>query len=181
MIIIGVLGDIGSGKSYVARQFGCPVFNADDEVAKIYKNSKVCFKKLNKLLPSYIKSFPINKNELTNSILKNGKNIIKISKIVHPLVRKKMNSFIMRNKKKRAIILDVPLLLENKIKIKNMILVFVDAKKSDILRRLSKRTGFNRKIFKTLREMQLPLDYKKKKNLIILLKTIIQKSILVKA
>ena len=164
MIIIGVLGDIGSGKSYVARQFGCPVFNADDEVAKIYRNSKVCFKKLNRLLPKYIKSFPINKNELTNSILKNGKNIIKISKVVHPLVRKKMNSFIIKNKKKRVIILDVPLLLENKIKIKNMILVFVDAKKSDILSRLSKRTGFNKKIFKKLRKIQLPLDYKKKKS-----------------
>ena len=164
MIIIGVLGDIGSGKSYVARQFGCPVFNADDEVAKIYRNSKVCFKKLNRLLPKYIKSFPINKNELTNSILKNGKNIIKISKVVHPLVRKKMNSFIIKNKKKRVIILDVPLLLENKIKIKNMILVFVDAKKSDILSRLSKRTGFNKKIFKKLRKIQLPLDYKKRKS-----------------
>tara|TARA_Y100000816_G_scaffold247219_1_gene195877 strand:- start:1742 stop:2314 length:573 start_codon:yes stop_codon:yes gene_type:complete len=164
MIIIGVLGDIGSGKSYVARQFGCPVFNADDEVAKIYRNSKACFKKLNKLLPNYIKSFPINKNELTNSILRNEKNIRKISKIVHPMVRKKMNSFLIKNKKKRVIILDVPLLLENKIKIKNMILVFVDAKKSNILRRLSKRKGFNREIFKRLREIQLPLDYKKKKS-----------------
>ena len=73
----------------------------------------------------------------------------------------------------------MPLLLENKIKIKNMILVFVDAKKSNILRRLSKRKGFNREIFKRLREIQLPLDYKKK-NPIILLRTIIQKSMLVK-
>ena len=37
MIRIGVIGDIGSGKSYVAKQFGYPVFNADVEVAKIYK------------------------------------------------------------------------------------------------------------------------------------------------
>ena len=58
----------------------------------------------------------------------------------------------------------MPLLLENKIKIKNMILVFVDAKKSDILSRLSKRTGFNKKIFKKLRKIQLPLDYKKRKS-----------------
>ena len=48
MIIIGILGDIGSGKSYVASQFGYPVFNADVEVAKIYKNSKVCLKILKK-------------------------------------------------------------------------------------------------------------------------------------
>ena len=58
----------------------------------------------------------------------------------------------------------MPLLLENKIKIKNMILVFVDAKKSDILSRLNKRTGFNKKIFKKLKKIQLPLDYKKRKS-----------------
>ena len=164
MIVIGILGDIGSGKSYVASQFGYPVFNADAEVAKIYRNSKTCFKKLKKKLPNYIKSFPINKNELTNSILSNGKNIAKISKIVHPLVRQKMNSFFKKNKKKRVIVLDVPLLLENKIKIKNMILVFVDSKKSDILIRLNKRRGFNRKILKKLKEIQLPLDYKRRKS-----------------
>ena len=164
MIVIGILGDIGSGKSYVASQFGYPVFNADVEVAKIYKNSKVCFKKLKKLLPDYIRSFPINKNELTDSILNNEKNIKKISKIVHPLVRKKMNSFLKKNKKQKVIILDVPLLLENKIKIKNMIFVFVDAKKRDILTRLNKRKGFDRKIFKKLKEIQLPLDHKKRKS-----------------
>ena len=164
MIVIGILGDIGSGKSYVASQFGYPVFNADVEVAKIYKNSKACFKKLKKLLPDYIRSFPINKNELTDSILSNEKNIKKISKIVHPLVRKKMNSFLKKNKKQRVIILDVPLLLENKIKIKNMIFVFVDAKKRDILTRLNKRKGFDRKIFKKLKEIQLPLDHKKRKS-----------------
>ena len=37
MIVIGVLGDIGSGKSFVAKQFGCPVFNADVEVSKLYR------------------------------------------------------------------------------------------------------------------------------------------------
>ena len=75
-----------------------------------------------------------------------------------------MNSFFKKNKKKRVIVLDVPLLLENKIKIKNMILVFVDSKKSDILIRLNKRRGFNRKILKKLKEIQLPLDYKRRKS-----------------
>ena len=53
MIIIGIVGDIGSGKSYVAKQFGYPVFNADSEVTKIYKNSKYCFRKLKDNLPKY--------------------------------------------------------------------------------------------------------------------------------
>ena len=164
MIKIGILGDIGSGKSFVAKSFGYPVFNADDEVAKMYKKSRVCFLKLKKILPKYIKTFPIDKTELTNAILNNKKNIKKIIKIVHPLIRKKMNLFLSKNKKKKLVILDIPLLLESKIKNKNMILVFVDAKKADISERLSKRKGFNIKILKRLKEFQLPLDYKKRKS-----------------
>ena len=75
-----------------------------------------------------------------------------------------MNLFLLKNKKRKAVVLDVPLLLENKIKNKNMILVFVDSKKSDILKRLKKRKGFNIKVFKKLKKIQLSLDYKKKKS-----------------
>ena len=48
MIKVGIVGDIGSGKSFVARQFGYPVFDADLEVSKIYKKNRICFKKLKK-------------------------------------------------------------------------------------------------------------------------------------
>ena len=47
---IGILGDIGSGKSYIAKLFGYPVFNADTEVGQIYKKNKNVFKKLKKKL-----------------------------------------------------------------------------------------------------------------------------------
>ena len=43
MIRIGIIGEIGSGKSYVAKNFGYPVFNADYEVSKLYKKDKICF------------------------------------------------------------------------------------------------------------------------------------------
>ena len=46
MIRVAVLGDIGSGKSYVAKQFGYPVFSADAEVAKLYRKSRKCYNKL---------------------------------------------------------------------------------------------------------------------------------------
>ena len=48
MIIVGILGDIGSGKSFISKQFGYPIFNADREVKKIYQNDTNCFKKLKK-------------------------------------------------------------------------------------------------------------------------------------
>ena len=93
---IAIIGDIGSGKSYVAKQFGYPVFNADLEVNKIYKNNKKCFKKLNKIFPEYIFSFPIDKREISIAILRNKKNIKKINKIVHAIVRLKMENFLKK-------------------------------------------------------------------------------------
>ena len=48
MIRIAVIGDIGSGKSYVANQFGYPVFNADVAVIQLYKKNKKCIEKLKK-------------------------------------------------------------------------------------------------------------------------------------
>jgi len=164
MIRIGIVGDIGSGKSYIAKQFGFPIFNADLEVSKIYKKNRKCFKKLKRLFPNHIRSFPIKRKELSQAVLENKKNVKKINKIVHPEVRLKMNKFFNKNKKKKAIILDIPLLLEGKINKKNDILVFVEAKKKEINKRLKKRHNFNLKIFKKLKKLQLPLETKRKKS-----------------
>ena len=89
MIRIGILGEMGSGKSYVANKFGYPVFNADNEVSKLYKKNKKIFRKLNKKLPNHILSFPIDKLEITKAILANKSNIKEVIKIVHHEIRKK--------------------------------------------------------------------------------------------
>ncbi len=164
MIKIGILGDIGSGKSYIAKNFGYPVFNADLEVSKLYKNDRKIFIKLKKNLPKYIYSFPINKKEISKAILANKSNLNKIVKIVHLEVRKKMNIFLRKNKNKKIVILDIPLLLENKINKKKDILVFVESKKSDIFKRLKKRDNFNRQLFGKFKNIQLSPSYKKKKS-----------------
>ena len=164
MIRIGIVGDIGSGKSYVAKQFGFPIFNADFEVNKIYKKSRKCFKKLKKAFPNHIFSFPIKRRELFRIVKENKNNVKKINKIIHPEVRLRMNKFLNKNKKKKAIVLDIPLLLEGKINKKRDILVFVGAKKKEINKRLKKRYNFNIGIFKKLKKLQLPLEIKKKKS-----------------
>ena len=164
MIKIGILGDIGSGKSFVAKRFGYPVFNADYEVTKLYKKDRKNFDKIRKTLPKYIHTFPINKKEISNAILADKHNLKKIIKIVHLEIRKKMNLFLKKNINKKIIILDIPLLLENKINKKKDILIFVQSKKIDILKRLRKRDNFNSKLLKKFKSIQLSLDYKKKKS-----------------
>ena len=164
MIRIGILGDIGSGKSFIAKNFGYPVFNADDEVSKLYRKNKKIFIKLKKNLPKHFQSFPIDKKEVSSAILYNKKNLKKIIKIVHLEIRKKMYIFEKKNKNKKIIVLDIPLLIENKINKKKDILIFVQSKRSDILKRLKKRVNFNRKLISMFKSIQLPLDYKKKKS-----------------
>ena len=66
-------------------------------------------------------------------------NLKKIIKIIHPQIRKRLDNFIKKNKHKKFIVLDIPLLMENKINKKNDIIVFVDSKKKEINKRLKKR------------------------------------------
>ncbi len=164
MIRIGILGDIGSGKSYVAKNFGYPVFNADVEVGKLYKKDKKIFSYLKKILPKYIYSFPINKKEISKAILANKSNLEKIVKIIHLEIRKKLNTFLNKNRNKKIVILDIPLLLENKINKKNDILVFVQSRKLYISKRLKKRKNFDPKILNKFKNIQLTTHYKKKKS-----------------
>ena len=164
MIRLGILGNIGSGKSFIAKKFGYPVFEADKEVSKLYKTNKKIYNKLHKSIPKYIFSFPVNKLQITKAILSNKTNLKKIIKIIHLEVRKNMKLFLKKNKNKKIVILDIPLLLENKINNRKDVLVFVQSKKSDIEKRLKKRTGFNQEIIDNFRNIQLSLDYKKKKS-----------------
>ena len=177
MIRIGIIGDIGSGKSFVAKNFGYPVFNADYEVSKLYQKNRNVYQKLKKVLPEYIYEFPIDKVQLSGAILANNSNLKKIIKIVHKEIRRKLRSFLNKYKTKKFVILDIPLLLENKINKKNDILVYVESSKTDILRKLNKRKNFNLEILNKFKKIQLPLVYKKKNSRFIIKNKFTQKSV----
>ena len=177
MIRIATVGEIGSGKSYVAKLLGFPIFNADIEVNKIYKQNYKCFLTLKKKLPKFIKSYPIKKNEILKAILANKNNLKKITKVVHPIIRRRMTSFIKKKNKEKAIVLDIPLYFENRINKKGDIIIFVDAKKSEINNRLKRRMNFNYKIFNKFRKIQLSLKIKKKKSNFIIKNDFLAKSV----
>jgi len=75
-----------------------------------------------------------------------------------------MNIFLKNNKKYEAVVLDIPLLLENKLNKKDDILIFVQSKKSEIIKRLKKRDNYNISLFNKFKKIQLPLSFKKKKS-----------------
>ena len=158
MIRIGLIGEIGSGKTYVSKRFGYPIFNADQEVKKIYKTNKQCFRKLKKKFPNQIKNFPIIKSQIKEII--NKKNIKVLSKIVHPYVRSNLKKFLKKNNKCKYTVLDIPLLLENKLHKKNDILIFVKTPSKTIVNRLKKRGNYNKKIINILKSQQIKKNKK---------------------
>ena len=164
MIKISLVGDIGSGKTHVSKLFKAPCFFADTEVKKLYRNNKQCFVKLKKKFPQFIKTFPIKKIELSNIIKNKFSNLKIIGLIVHPFIRKKLRMFLKKNRKKKFVVLDIPLYLENKMYKRNDIIIFLKTKKKDVDKRLKKRKNFNPKLLNILRKSQLTLKQKKNRS-----------------
>ena len=164
MIRIAVVGEIGSGKTYVSNLFGFPVFNADKEVAKIYKRNKVVFKKLKKKLPNFITTFPVKKDNISNAIKSNPKNLKVVTRIIHPIVRKNMKKFLKINSSKKAVVLDIPLYFENKLDKKKDVVIFISSKRNQINSALKKRGKSNLELLRKLSRLQNSLNMKKKKS-----------------
>ena len=177
MIRIAIVGDIGSGKSHIAKLFNYPIFNADLEVAKIYKTSKQCFKTLKNKFPKYFSSPSIRKEEIIKAIIDKETNLKKITNIVHPEIRKKMYNFLKENKKKDVVILDIPLLLENRLNQKKDVIIFIQSKKLEVIKRLKKRKNFNFKLLNKFKKIQLPLSYKRKKSQFVIKNNFTNKSV----
>ena len=169
MIKISLVGDIGSGKTYISKLFNVNCFCADLEVKKIYRNNRKCFFVLKKKFPKFIKSFPVKKKELSDVIRNNISDLKKIGLIVHPFVRKKLNLFLKKNEKKKIVVLDIPLYLENKMNEKNDVIIFVKTIKKEVDKRLKKRKNFSNRILNILRKHQLPLKKKQSKSNYILM------------
>ena len=169
MIKISLVGDIGSGKTYISKLFNVNRFCADLEVKKIYRNNRKCFLILKKKFPKFIKSFPVRKKELSDVIRNNISDLKKIGLIVHPFVRKKLNLFLKKNEKKKIVVLDIPLYLENKMNEKNDVIIFVKTIKKEVDKRLKKRKNFSNRILNILRKNQLPLKKKQSKSNYILM------------
>jgi len=171
MIKICIVGDIGSGKTYISNLFSKNknlIFNADLEINKIYDYNKNIFNKLKKKLPYFIKTFPTNKLEIYNAIVSNKSNLKKIIRIIHPEIKKKMNIFLKKNNKQKFVILDIPLLIENKLNKPEDVIIYVGAKKNIIQKYLKKRAGYNQKIVEILKEMQTLPERKKELSDIVL-------------
>ena len=154
MIKFGITGSIASGKTTASRILSkrCgPLFSADKVVKELYQSKKF------KLLIS--KKFNLkNNNQLKDSIkkfvIKKKTNLKKIEKIIHPLVRKKMRAFTLKNKNKEMLFYEIPLLIESKLTKLFNVIIFIRSKKQIRIRRFKKKNG-NKRLFNFLNNQQM--------------------------
>ena len=112
---IGITGSIASGKTTASKLLSKgrgPLFSADDYVKKLYKKKYFKRKIVRKLGLKNISNF---KKKIREKISIDNSYIKKLEKIIHPLVRKEMRSFIKRNKNRKFVFFEIPLLIESKL------------------------------------------------------------------
>ena len=157
MVRIGILGSVGSGKTFIAnifKELGFNIFSADNEVANIYKNNKIVNKKISKFFKLKLYKGKINKQELRVSLKKNPNKFRFLNNIIHPIVRKKLVLFLSRCKKNKLTVLDVPLLVENKMFNFVDILILVKTGSKSFLSRIKKRKNLDKQFLNILKKQQ---------------------------
>jgi dephospho-CoA kinase len=157
MVRVGILGSVGSGKTFIAnifKELSFNIFSADNEVANIYKNNKTVNKKIAKFFKLKLYKGKINKQDLRDSLKKNPKKFKFLNKTIHPIVRKRLAIFLSRFKKNKLVVLDIPLLVENKMLNFVDILVLVKTRSNSFLSRIKKRKNLDKQFLNILRKQQ---------------------------
>ena len=159
MIKIGITGSLASGKTTASRLLSNrrgPLFSADKVVNELYKKKNFTSsisKKFN------IKNNNLIKKNLKELIFKDESNLIKLEKMIHPLVRKKMLEFTLTNKNKKILFYEIPLLIESKLMNFFNIIIFIKSKKKIRIRRFRLKRG-NKRLFNLLNNKQMSEEKK---------------------
>lgn len=164
MIKVGILGSVGSGKSFVAnifKELGFNIFSADQVVSQIYERNKNINKKISIFFKLKLNSGKINKNELRDTLKKNPKKFKYLNKIIHPIVRNKLILFLSKYKKTKLVVLDIPLLIENKMFNFVDMFIFVKTKPNIFKIRIKKRRNLDKQFLKLLEKQQADEKIKK--------------------
>lgn len=116
MIVLGLTGSIGMGKSTTAKFFkqkGIPVYDADETVHQLYQDESV-IKRITAIFDDCLTDNQIDRAKISRQIVQEPAKLVSLEKIIHPLVREKENAFVATHRKNgdKLVVLDIPLLFE---------------------------------------------------------------------
>lgn len=160
MIILGLTGSIGMGKSTAAgmlARMGLPVHDADAAVHRLMAPGGAAVDAVTERFPSTLVDGAIDRRKLGAEVFGNGAALADLEAILHPLVRRAEERFIRLNRGqgRRAVVLDVPLLFESGREGRCDRIILVTAPKSVQTRRVVARPGMTMARLEAIRDKQM--------------------------
>ena len=159
MIILGLTGSIGMGKSTTAKMFsdiGVPVNDADAVVHALYQGEAVA--PIEAAFPGAAKAGSIDRAELSRQLATDPSLFKTLEAIVHPLVREKERAFLDRHRALNTplVVLDIPLLYETKGESRVDAVAVVTCDPEIQRERVLKRPGMTEEKFALILSRQVP-------------------------
>lgn len=161
MVILGLTGSIGMGKSTAARCFrklGVPVHDADAEVHKLMAHGGTAVPKIRELYPDVVIDGAVDRSALGEQVFGDPEGLNSLESVLHPMVRDVqrhwLRSMALRNK--RIVLLDIPLLFETGGDKRCDFVVVVSAPRQIQERRVLGRPGMTRERFESILAKQTP-------------------------
>lgn len=159
MLVIGLTGSIGMGKTTVAEYFaakGVPVFDADAEVHRLYKEEVV--PAIAAAFPDAVRGGEVDRARLATEVAKSPSRLKQLESIVHPLVVKAEIEFLRAQERKGAVlaVLEIPLLFETGADARADVSVVVSAPEDLQRARVLERPGMTEQKLASLLARQLP-------------------------
>lgn len=168
MIVIGLTGGIGMGKSSLAAQLeklGARVCSADAIVHMLLGKNGAAVPAVGKRFPGVVKNNAVDRRALGAEVFSDHRALKALEKILHPLVVKEENRFIERERRKghRVAVLEIPLLFETKAEKRCDLILVASASASVQRQRVMKRPGMTKEKFERILALQMPDREKRKR------------------
>ncbi len=166
MIVIGLTGSVGMGKSTTAKLFaeaGLPVFDADATVHRLYAGAAVAA--VEAAFPGVTEGGAIDRERLGRCVIGDAVAMRRLEAIVHPLVRREREAFLRDNRQAGTamVVLDIPLLLEGGGQADVDVVVVVSTSKAVQKQRVLARAGMTASRFEAILAKQMPDDEKRRR------------------
>jgi dephospho-CoA kinase len=159
LLILGLTGSIGMGKSTTAAMFGqagVPVFDSDAAVHALYRGEAVPL--VAKAFPGVVVDGVVDRQQLGRMVLGAGAAMQRLESIVHPLVRERERAFrhaAVQNGR-RLLVLDIPLLFETEGEARADVIVVVTASEAVQKQRVLQRPGMTEEKLAAIMARQVP-------------------------
>jgi dephospho-CoA kinase len=161
MIVIGLTGGMGMGKSFAAKTFraaGLPVFDADEAVHRLQARGGAAVRAIEAAFAGACAGGAVDRGRLRAALRDDPSGFKRLEAILHPMVRREEQRFVARARRagRRAVVLDVPLLLETGGEKRVDVVVVVSAPRAVQIARIRRRRKMSEADIAGLLARQMP-------------------------